>query len=251
MHTINQSLAATILRLMRSRSWPISIWRWERLILRRSMRAFCSAMLADRSTSHWTQRDFSASRSLRSTPWQVVVEFAAQTNFLDAEGRMLVARPDVGRCPQHWRPPGAPGRRAQQRWRPALAGSGCVTYVRTLSQPRRASIAAEHDDPTILEVASVEHSVQNRDGRPASDPPRQGNSSEPQIRQIFQDVDGSDLEALKSLCVQWEVDMSASMAEQNARIDQGSIDANSVAPSTRRKWASCATASSARWSPPG
>ena len=83
------------------------------------------------------------------------------------------------------------------------------------------------------------------------DPPRWGNSSEPQIRQIFQDVDGSDLEALKSLCVQWEVDLSASMAEQNARIDQGSIDANSVAPSTRRKWASCATASSARWSPPG
>ena len=58
-------------------------------------------------------------------------EFAAQTNFLDAEGRMLIARPDFGRCPQHWRPPGAPGRRAQQRWRPALAGSGCVTYVRT------------------------------------------------------------------------------------------------------------------------
>ena len=58
-------------------------------------------------------------------------EFAAQTNFLDAGGRMLVARPDFGRCPQHWRPPGAQGRRAQERWRPALAGSGCVTYVRT------------------------------------------------------------------------------------------------------------------------
>ena len=37
-------------------------------------------------------------------------EFAAQTNFLDAGGRMLVARPDFGRCPQHWRPPGAPRR---------------------------------------------------------------------------------------------------------------------------------------------
>ena len=71
MHTINQSLAATILRLMRSRSWPISCWRWERLILRRSMRAFCSAMLADRSTSHWTQRDVSASRSLPSTSWKI------------------------------------------------------------------------------------------------------------------------------------------------------------------------------------
>ena len=53
---------------------------------------------------------FSASRSLRSTPWQVVVEFVAQTNFPDAEGRKLVARPDFGRCPQHWRPPGAPDR---------------------------------------------------------------------------------------------------------------------------------------------
>ena len=37
-------------------------------------------------------------------------EFAAQTNFPDAWGRMLVARPDFGRCPQHWRPPGAPHR---------------------------------------------------------------------------------------------------------------------------------------------
>ena len=37
-------------------------------------------------------------------------EFAAQTNFLDAEGRMLVARPDFGRSPQDWRPPGAPHR---------------------------------------------------------------------------------------------------------------------------------------------
>ena len=58
-------------------------------------------------------------------------EFAAQTNFPDAWGRMLVARPDFGRSPQHRRPPGSSGRRAQQRWRPALAGSGCVTYVRT------------------------------------------------------------------------------------------------------------------------
>ena len=59
------------------------------------------------------------------------------------------------------------------------------------------------------------------------DPPRWGNSSEPQIRQIFQDVDGSDLEALKSLCMQWEVrgevDLSASIAEQNARIDRRKI----------------------------
>ena len=101
--------------------------------------------------------------------------------------------------------------------------NACVRTLHTLSQPRRASIAAEHDDPALLEVASVEHSVQNRDGRPASDPPRWGNSSEPQIRQIFQDVDGSDLEALKSLCVQWEVDLSASIAEQNARIDRRKI----------------------------
>ena len=57
----------------------------------------------------------------------------------------------------------------------------------------------------------------------ASDPPRRENSSEPQICRIFQDVDGSDLEALKSLCVQWEVDLSASIAEQNARIDRRKI----------------------------
>ena len=49
------------------------------------------------------------------------------------------------------------------------------TYVtHPLSQPRRASIAAEHDDAALLEVASVEDSVQNRDGRPASDPLRIG-----------------------------------------------------------------------------
>ena len=30
-------------------------------------------------------------------------------------------------------------------------------------------------------------------------------------------------EALKSLCVQWEVDLSASIAEQNARIDRRKI----------------------------
>ena len=91
------------------------------------------------------------------------------------------------------------------------------------AQPGRSPLAAAHDPPALLEVASVEDSVQNRDGRPASDPPRWGNSSEPQIRQIFQDVDGSDLEALKSLCVQWEVDLSASIAEQNARIDRRKI----------------------------
>ena len=48
-------------------------------------------------------------------------------------------------------------------------------------------------DPALLEVASVEDSVQNRDGRPASDPPRRGNSSAPQIRQLFQAADGGDL----------------------------------------------------------
>ena len=39
--------------------------------------------------------------------------------------------------------------------------------------------------PALLEVASVEDSVQNRDGRPASDPPRWGNSSEPQTRRLL------------------------------------------------------------------
>ena len=71
--------------------------------------------------------------------------------------------------------------------------NACVRTLHTLSQPRRASIAAEHDDPTILEVASLEDSVQNRDGRPASDPMRRGNSSAPQIRQLFQAADGGDL----------------------------------------------------------
>ena len=71
--------------------------------------------------------------------------------------------------------------------------NACVRTLHTLSQPRRASIAAEHAVPALLEVASVEDSVQNRDGRPASDPPRRGNSSAPQIRQIFQAADGGDL----------------------------------------------------------
>ena len=70
-------------------------------------------------------------------------------------------------------------------------GQRVRTYVTPPEpQPRRASIAAEHDDAALLEVASVEDSVQNRDGRPASDPPRQGNSSQPQLRQIFQDAHG-------------------------------------------------------------
>ena len=49
-------------------------------------------------------------RGRRHPPLGRAGEFAAQTNFLDAGGRMLVARPDFGRCPQHWRPPGARGR---------------------------------------------------------------------------------------------------------------------------------------------
>ena len=39
----------------------------------------------------------------------------------------------------------------------------------------------------------------------------------------FPGVDRNDIEALKSLCVQWEVDLSASIAEQNARIDRRKI----------------------------
>ena len=49
-------------------------------------------------------------RGRRHPPLGRAGEFAAQTNFPDAGGRMLVARPDFGRCPQHWRPPGAPDR---------------------------------------------------------------------------------------------------------------------------------------------
>ena len=57
-------------------------------------------------------------------------EFAAQTNFPDAEGRMLVARPDFGRCPQHWRPPGAP-RRSCSAAMEARLGRLRVCNVRT------------------------------------------------------------------------------------------------------------------------
>ena len=52
--------------------------------------------------------------------------------------------------------------------------NACVRTLHTLSQPRRASIAAEHAGNMGLVVASVEDSVQNRDGRPASDPLRTG-----------------------------------------------------------------------------
>ena len=63
--------------------------------------------------------------------------------------------------------------------------NACVRTLHTLSQPGRASIAAEHAVPALLEVASVEDSVQNRDGRSACDPPRQGNSSAPQTRRLL------------------------------------------------------------------
>ena len=68
-----------------------------------------------------------------------------------------------------------------------------VRTLHTLRRLRRASIGAEHDDAALLEVASVEDCVQNRDRRSASDPPRRGNSSAPQIRQLFQAADGGDL----------------------------------------------------------
>ena len=49
-------------------------------------------------------------RGRRHPPLGRAGEVAAQTNFPDAAGRMLVARPDFGRCPQHWRPPGSSDR---------------------------------------------------------------------------------------------------------------------------------------------
>ena len=69
----------------------------------------------------------------------------------------------------------------------------CACACTHPSQPGRSPLAAEHDDPPLLEVASVEDCVQNRDGRSASDPPRRGNSSAPPIRQLFQAADGGDL----------------------------------------------------------
>ena len=87
--------------------------------------------------------------------------------------------------------------------------NACVRTLHTLSQPGRASIAAEHAVPALLEVASVEDSVQNRDGRPASDPPRRGNSSQPQTRRCH-GVDRNDLEALNGLCLEWRVDSRSS-----------------------------------------
>ena len=86
---------------------------------------------AERRALHSRQRPSSASRLLRSTPWQVVVEFAAQTNFPDAQGRMLIGRPDLGRRPQHWRPPGRRRRRAQQRADTALGLRTLRTYALT------------------------------------------------------------------------------------------------------------------------
>ena len=68
---------------------------------------------------------------MRSTLWQVVVKFVAGTNFPNAGGRMLVDRTDFGRCPQHWRPPGASGRRAQQRAETALGLRTLRTYALT------------------------------------------------------------------------------------------------------------------------
>ena len=65
-------------------------------------------------------------------------------------------------------------------------GQRVRTYVtQPMSQPRRASIAAEHAGNIDLEVASVEDSVQNQYGRPACDPPRWGNSSQPQTRRLL------------------------------------------------------------------
>ena len=45
------------------------------------------------STLHSRQRPFSASRSLRSTPWQVVVEFVGETRFPDRGGSQNAGRP--------------------------------------------------------------------------------------------------------------------------------------------------------------
>ena len=93
---------------------------------------------AERRALHSRQRPSSASRSLRSTPWQVGGSSWGE--------RPQPSRSCAARSPEHFcaaqsrvlRPPWelteVPDSRAQLRWRPALAGSGCVgvcsTYAR-------------------------------------------------------------------------------------------------------------------------
>ena len=61
-------------------------------------------------------------------------------------------------------------------------------------------------------------------------------------------MDGSDLEALKSLCVQWEVDLSG---EQNARIDRRKISRSQRQKEMGQLRDRIKRKMSTRWSPPG
>ena len=59
----------------------------------------------------------------------------------------------------------------------------------SLSQPGRSQGGLRSllrtTGPALLEVASVEDSIRNQYGRPACDPPRWGNSSQPQTRRLL------------------------------------------------------------------
>ena len=77
--------------------------------------------------------------------------------FRFAGGRMLIARPDFGRCPQHWRPPGARGRRAQQRAETALGLRTLRTYA--LTKGLRPLFSKNRAPPLLLRSKSIGESL--------------------------------------------------------------------------------------------
>ena len=113
MHTINQSLAATILRLMRSHSWPTSFWRWE---LGATDFASIDILLGNARGQVDLPLHAKGFQRLEVAAIHILEDLAnlrlrrISSTSLNAEGRMLVDRTDFGCCPQHWRPPGAPDR---------------------------------------------------------------------------------------------------------------------------------------------
>ena len=112
MHTINQSLAATILRLMRSAQlahFLLALGATDFASIDARILLGNARGQVDLPLHAKGFRLFSASRSLPSTSWKIW-RICGSDEFTRAEGRMLVARPDFGRCPQDWQTPGAPRR---------------------------------------------------------------------------------------------------------------------------------------------
>ena len=102
-------------------------------------------------------------RGRRHPPLGRAGEFAAQTNFLDAGGRMLVARPDFGRSPQHWRPPGAPHRSCSAAMEARL-GWLRVCNVRThaLTKGLRPFFNQKRAPPLIFNVLQLRQASPSR-----------------------------------------------------------------------------------------